>query len=106
MLFVIHMLDRADASELRVQTAATHRTFVGEHLDKMYLGGPLLDERGEEAVGSLIVMDFPDGEATERFIAQEPYNVDGLFERVTIPYFSPLCFSPVVEPGKQISSSS
>ena len=93
MLFAIHMIDRAGGAELRAQTAEQHREFVGKYLDKMYLGGPLLDDNGETPIGSLIVMDFPNRQLAETFIASEPYNKAGLFERVTIT-----CFGPVVEP--------
>lgn len=90
MLFAIHMIDRADSEQLRAQTADEHRAFVGKHLDKMYLGGPLVDDDGERPVGSLIVMDFPNHQTAEAFIATEPYNVAGLFERVTITGFKPV----------------
>ena len=93
MLFTIHMLDRPGAEELREATGAAHREFVGRHLDQMYLGGPLLADDGRTAVGSLIVMDFPDREAAVAFIAEEPYNRAGLFESVTVR-----AFGPVVEP--------
>lgn len=93
MLFAIHMLDRPESAELRAATSAAHREFVGRHLDAMYLGGPLLADDGETAIGSLIVMDFPDRETAVAFIADEPYNRAGLFESVTVR-----AFGPVVEP--------
>ena len=94
MLFAIHMIDRPHAANLRAEIASAHRAFVGQYLEAMYLGGPLLDDDGKTAVGSLIVMDFPDRAAAEAFIAEEPYNSAGLFEQVTIR-----CFGPVVEPS-------
>jgi len=93
MLFTIHMLDRPGSAELRAATASAHREFVGRHLDTMYLGGPLLADDGQTAIGSLIVMDFPDREAAIAFITGEPYNQAGLFESVTVR-----AFRPVVEP--------
>lgn len=93
MLFTIHMLDRPGSADLRAANADAHRTFVGAHLQAMYLGGPLLADDGKAPVGSLIVMDFPDRTAAERFIADEPHNRAGLFESVTIRRFG-----PVVEP--------
>jgi len=87
MLYVIHMIDRPHARELRQAVAEAHREFVGGHLDTMYLGGPLLDEDGKTAIGSLIVKDFPDRQAALDFIENEPYNQAGLFESVTIRAF-------------------
>lgn len=90
MLFAIHMLDRPGGAELRAATSEAHKAFVGQHLDAMYVGGPLLADDGETLVGSLIVMDFPDRAAADGFIAQEPYNRAGLFESVTIRVFGPV----------------
>ena len=96
MLFAIHMLDRPEAADLRADVAAAHREFVVGHLDSMYLGGPLLADDGETAIGSMIIMDFPDRIAANAFIAEEPYNRAGLFESVTIR-----AFGPVVAPGAE-----
>lgn len=93
MLFAIHMLDRPEGAALRAETSEAHRRFVGQHLDSMYLGGPLLADDGATAIGSLIVMEFPSRDAAVAFIADEPYNRAGLFESVTIR-----AFGPVVEP--------
>lgn len=93
MLFAIHMLDHPNSHDLRATTAAAHKEFVGRHLDSMYLGGPLLADDGETAIGSLIIRDFPNRAAAVAFVAEEPYNKAGLFESVTIR-----AFGPVVEP--------
>lgn len=93
MLFAIHMLDRPNSAALRASVSAAHREFVGQHLDSMYLGGPLLADDGETAIGSLIIKDFPDRAAAVAFMADEPYNQAGLFESVTIR-----AFAPVAEP--------
>ena len=90
MLFVIHMVDRPGSADLRSDVADAHREFVGGHLDAMYLGGPLLADDGTTAIGSLIIMDFPDRVAAVEFIAGEPYNSAGLFESVTIRAFNPV----------------
>lgn len=87
MLFVIHMIDHPNSAELRDATTEAHREFVGQHLDSMFMGGPLLSDDGTTNVGSLMVMDFPDRAAAAAFIAQEPYNRAGLFESVTIRAF-------------------
>lgn len=90
MLFAIHMLDRPGAADLRAAVGDAHREFVGGHLDTMYLGGPLLADDGQTAIGSLIIKDFPDRAAAVAFIADEPYNRAGLFESVTIRAFGPV----------------
>lgn len=90
MLFAIQMIDRPRAEELRAATTDAHRAFVGRHLDAMHLGGPLTSDDGHTMIGSLIVMEFPDRPAAQRFIDDEPYNQAGLFESVTIRAFTPV----------------
>lgn len=90
MLFVIHMIDRPGSADVRAEVSDAHREFVGGHLDTMYIGGPLLDDDGTTAVGSMIVMNFPDRAAAVTFIESEPYNRAGLFESVTVRAFHPV----------------
>lgn len=94
MLFVIHMIDHPDSAAVRAAASADHMAFVGKHVGSMFMGGPLLADDGETAIGSLVVMDFPDRAAALALIAEEPYNKAGLFESVTIR-----AFNPVVSPA-------
>jgi len=94
MLFVIHMIDHPGSADVRAATGPEHKEFVGQYVDDMFMGGPLLADDGTTAIGSMIVMDFADRAAAATFIAQEPYNQAGLFESVTIR-----AFHPVVSPG-------
>ncbi len=94
MLYAIHMIDRPGASELRDATASAHREFVGQHLEAMFMGGPLVEDDGSTVIGSLIVMEFSSHAAAVEFIAQEPYNQAGVFESVTVR-----AFKPVVSPA-------
>jgi len=93
MMFVIHMTDRPDAAEVRASVAEAHQEFLGDHVDAMWVGGPLLDDDGTTAVGSMMIMDFSDRAAAVEFIEQEPFNQAGVFESVVIR-----AFHPVVKP--------
>jgi len=94
MLFTIHMIDHPDSADLRAATRDEHMAFVGKHAGDIFLGGPLLADDGETAIGSLVIMDFPDRAAATALIAEEPYNRAGLFESVTIR-----AFQPAITPG-------
>jgi len=94
MLFAIHMIDHPGSADLRAATHADHLEFVGQHAGDIYVGGPLLADDGTTAIGSLVIMDFPDRAAAAALIAQEPYNKAGLFESVTIR-----AFRAVIAPG-------
>jgi hypothetical protein len=86
MLFAFVMHDRPDGREIRSATADAHSAWVGEHIDSMYVGGPLTNDDGL-INGSLIIGDFTDRAAADAFIAAEPYNRAGLFESVVVRRF-------------------
>jgi uncharacterized protein len=86
MLFAFVMHDRPDGGAMRSATADAHSAWVGEHIDFMYVGGPLTNDDGL-IIGSLIIGDFTDRAAADAFIAAEPYNRAGLFESVVVRPF-------------------
>jgi uncharacterized protein len=91
MLFVIHATDRAGAMPTRAKFYRAHR----EHLDDaadwrvdVVTAGTLIDEDGETPVGSVFVIDAADRGTAQAFIRSDPYNVNGVWERVQIHGYS------------------
>jgi uncharacterized protein YciI len=84
MHFVFHCTDKPDSAALRAATRPAHLAHLERHADAILAGGPLLGEDGTSAVGSLLIVDFPDRAAAERFAADDPYAKAGLFAVVTI----------------------
>ena len=84
MLFCIYCLDKPNSRDLRLATRAAHLEYAGKNVDRMLVGGPLLDEDGETMIGSLLIMDLPDRAAAEALMANDPYVKAGLFTSVTI----------------------
>jgi uncharacterized protein YciI len=85
-LFVMTLIDRPGALDLRMATREAHLAYVRERLEMVKLAGPLLDAAGG-MVGSLFIMEAPDQGAVEAFRAEDPYTKAGLFERVEIRPF-------------------
>jgi uncharacterized protein len=66
-----------------------------EHLEKIaglkssggfLLGGAILDDNGQ-MIGSMIVYEFPDRAALDNKLKEEPYVVNGVWEKIEIrPY--------------------
>ena len=81
MHFVFHCTDKPDSAAVRAANRPAH---LERHADAILAGGPLLGEDGVSAVGSLLILDFPDRAAAERFAADDPYAKAGLFAVVTI----------------------
>jgi len=46
--------------------------------------GPLMDDRGEQMIGSVIIVDSEDRSVVDRHMANEPFNLAGLYESLTI----------------------
>ena len=87
MLFVVHALDRSDALPTRVQNYRAHRA----HLDQakaegmeVVSAGPLVADDGETPIGSLLVFDARDRGAVEGFCRADPYQMNGVWEKVQI----------------------
>lgn len=84
MLFVIRCTDVAGGAACRRANRDAHLAYLREYMDAIHAAGPLLDDDGDDPVGSLLIMDFPDRRAAETFAANDPYAKAGLFAHVEI----------------------
>jgi uncharacterized protein len=87
MLFVITCLDKPDRGPLRAATRPAHLDHIRAEAGRIAIAGPLLAADGTTPVGSLLIIDFPDRAAVDRFAAADPYAKAGLFESVTVRAF-------------------
>jgi len=90
MLFVIHALDGEGALPKRLESGDAHRAHIAgasSYGVKIVISGPLVKDDGETMMGSLIVVEAENREAAERFNADDPYRLAGVFEKVTISGF-------------------
>ena len=83
MLFMIYAVDKPASAEVRARTREAHLAYIDQYRDCVHTAGPVLDDAGQ-AIGSLLLMDFSDRAAAERFAENDPYAQAGLFERVEI----------------------
>ena len=80
--------DKPDSLELRMATRPSHVAYLGEHKDKLRLGGPFLDGEGKMN-GSLLIVEVDDLDAVKAFSANDPYTKAGLFASVEIKALMP-----------------
>ena len=80
---MIYGVDKPDIAHVRQHNREAHLAYLQAFQDAIHMAGPLLDAAGSPC-GSLLLMDFPDRAAAERFAAADPYAKAGLFERVEI----------------------
>ena len=84
--FVLIGRDRSGTGQLRQSLRPAHQAhfFTPRPDCRGVAGGPLVDDSGEQMVGSLLVFEAVDRAAVERFVAADPYNLANLFETVEI----------------------
>ena len=79
MLFAFHLVDRADAGELRARLRPEHKAYLGLVADRIAFAGPLLNDDGRTMLGSLLVIDFADRAAALAWQHDEPFTRAGLY---------------------------
>lgn len=81
--FIIQCWDKPESLELRAATRPAHLEYVNSGAVGLVAVGPMLTEEGQP-FGSLLIIEAEDRAAAERFAANDPYALAGLFERVEI----------------------
>ncbi|WP_082012565.1 YciI family protein [Belnapia sp. F-4-1] len=73
---------------------------------RLALGVPLFTAAGR-AAGSLMVLDVPDRAGLDAYLAAEPFNHEGVWQKVeTYPFrIAPLPYRPLPQPGAPIASA-
>jgi uncharacterized protein YciI len=79
MLFAFHLVDRADAGELRARVRPEHKAYLAQVADRIAFAGPLLTDDGQTMTGSLLVIDFADRDAALAWQRDEPFTRAGLY---------------------------
>jgi uncharacterized protein YciI len=84
MHYVITCTDKAGSGDIRAANRAAHLAYLESFGDKVFAAGPTLTEDGGAMTGSVLIVEFDDGAAAERFTTDDPYAKAGLFDSVTI----------------------
>jgi len=84
--FILICHDKPGAVATRMAARPDHLAYLKESGVKLWLGGPMLNEK-EEPVGSVLIIDAVSETAAQAFADGDPYANAGLFESVEIrPY--------------------
>lgn len=84
MPFYVHAQDRPGAGSGLLELAEAHWSYMDRVAGRLMLRGPTLSDDGTEHTGSVHVIDLADRASAERFAAEEPYQMAGLYQQVTI----------------------
>ena len=87
MYFAVWATDHAGTQAARLAVRDAHRARLrepGAHPVVVVAGGPTLSESEGAMNGSLLVIEADDIEAVRRFVAEDPYELAGVYARVEI----------------------
>jgi uncharacterized protein YciI len=84
MPFQIYCIDDPAKPGLREKMRATHLRYMIKHRDRILFGGPIRDEAGRRSIGSAFAVDFKSRDEVDRFLAEEPYCIAGVFSSVAV----------------------
>ncbi len=83
MQFLIRAYDGEGMLEKRMEVRPRHLEGMQKLSDHIISAGGLLDEEGKMK-GSALIMDFESREELDAYIAQEPYVLENVWERIEI----------------------
>jgi uncharacterized protein YciI len=90
-LYVLHAKDKPGTLQLRLDLYAAHRTFLEEQDEagpvSVVMSGPLQTDDGEVMTGSLLLLEGPDRDAIDRFVAEDPFTREGVWGEVNVSRF-------------------
>lgn len=82
MLFFVYHMDKPNALELRMATRDSHLAYIKDFT--VLFAGPTMEAGTGTMDGSVIVVELPDADAAETFVAEDPYTKAGLFEKTIV----------------------
>ena len=83
MQFLVKAYDGPDLLEKRMAVRPRHLEGMKALGRQIIAAGGLLDEDGKMK-GSALVMEFPDRDALDQYLENEPYVIDGVWQKIDI----------------------
>ncbi len=85
MPYAIQTADKPGSAALRASTRPAHLDYLKAHQHLLLAAGALIEDDGTGGSGGILLVDTDDRAVAERFIAEDPFTLAGLFEKVTVP---------------------
>jgi uncharacterized protein YciI len=87
MYYAVWATDRPGTLATRLRVRDAHRARLrepGAHPVEVVAGGPTLDDADASMNGSLLVVRADSIEAVRRFVAEDPYQLEGVYAQVDV----------------------
>ena len=83
MQFVITAYDGKNVLDKRMAVRPRHLKGMQKLIDHIVCAGGILDDEGK-AKGSVLVMNFESRNDIDAYLAEEPYVVEGVWDKIVI----------------------
>lgn len=83
MQFLVKAYDGPDMLEKRMEVRPRHLEGMKQLSSQVICAGGLLDEEGKMK-GSALVMEFPDRAALDEYLANEPYVIENVWQKIEV----------------------
>lgn len=83
MQFIIKAYDGEGMLDKRMEVRPRHLEGMAKLGPQVICAGGLLDDEGKMK-GSALVMEFPDRAALDEYLSNEPYVVEGVWQRIEV----------------------
>ncbi len=87
MIFLLRLLDRTNAADLRQRLRPEHKAYLAQVADRIAFAGPLVQDDGVTMIGSLLAIDFDSRQAAQAWLADEPFTRAGLYASAELHAF-------------------
>lgn len=94
MIWAIYCIDVPNSRPIRDAHRSAHRAYLKGYGDRIFFSGPLWDDEAYDQTGSLFLIDLNGRDEAEQFTANEPYNNNGVFEKILITPMTKGYFNP------------
>ncbi len=95
MPYMIRTTDKPDAAELRAATRAAHLDYLRGYTSRILAAGGFLNDDGSVGKGGMIILDTDERAEAEKLIANDPFTLAGVFEKVEIQRWRKVFFDGV-----------
>lgn len=87
MLYIVALRDIKENVDIRARLLDAHMEHIGNFLDRIKLGGPLLRDEGEGVAGGMLIVEAESARDVRDMVEADPYYQAGLWDEVRIQPF-------------------
>ncbi len=88
MHWIIYAIDKPNMLAKRLEHVDRHRAFLSAHPITTVVSGPLMDDEGENMIGSFFIVEADTRATVEAFNQSDPFHKLGIWEEVRIHAFN------------------